>query len=288
MRGHRRGVAPRHDKPGALALLGADRAEDIGPLGALVVRGARPGSTPGPAAGDGVLLPDAGFVLPPQLYFGSGREPLADLVQFGRKVFLKASIASSFCAKWRGRAEILRYPSARNSRPTVVSLSEMPNSSQIQCARSPAATAPPREWPGSGRARRYRPRPDAARHRAWSVARRLAVDQPGGTPGVEAQNPVADGLQPDPADPRRIGAGPPVADLRKREKPARLRRVLRALREPSQSRPVEIIPKRNRSSHGEPPYGPPHKFRFSRPWEIPPAPGFLETSHTAYLSRRRC
>ena len=106
------------------------------PLGALVVGSGRPRSTLGPAAGDGVLLPDAGFILPPQLYLGSGREPLADLVQFGRKVFLKASIASSFCAKWRGRAEILRYPSARNSRPTVVSLSEMPNSSQIHCARS--------------------------------------------------------------------------------------------------------------------------------------------------------
>ena len=39
------------------------------------------------------------------------------------------------------------------------------------------------------------------------IARRLAVDQPGRPPGVEAQNPVADGLQPDPADPRRIGAG---------------------------------------------------------------------------------
>ena len=32
------------------------------------------------------------------------------------------------------------------------------------------------------------------------IARRLAVDQPGRPPGVEAQNPVADGLQPDPDD----------------------------------------------------------------------------------------
>ena len=87
MRGHRRSVAPRHDQRGALALLRTDRAEDIRPLGPLVVGSARPRSTLGPAAGDGVLLPDAGFILPPQLYLGSGREPLADLVQFGRKFF---------------------------------------------------------------------------------------------------------------------------------------------------------------------------------------------------------
>ncbi len=45
-------------------------------------------------------------------------------------------MASPFCAWWRGRAEIFAKPSAFISRPTVVSLSEMPNSSQIQCARS--------------------------------------------------------------------------------------------------------------------------------------------------------
>lgn len=101
------------------------------------------------------------------------------------------------------------------------------------------------------------------------VARRLAVDQPGRPPGVEAQNPVADRLQTDPADPRRVGAGTPVADLRKREKPARLRRVLRALRKPPQIGPVEFIPKPNRSSHGEPPSGSHHGFRLSRLWESP-------------------
>jgi hypothetical protein len=45
-------------------------------------------------------------------------------------------MANSFCAKWRGRAEILANPSAFNSRPTVVSSGEMPNSSHIQSARS--------------------------------------------------------------------------------------------------------------------------------------------------------
>ena len=85
--GHRRGVAPGHDQPGALALLRTDRAEDVRPFGALVMRGARPRAAFRPAAGDGVLLPDARFVLPPQLYLGSGREAFADRVQFGRKSF---------------------------------------------------------------------------------------------------------------------------------------------------------------------------------------------------------
>ena len=46
VRGHRRRVAPRHDQRGALALLRADRAEDVRARGALVVRGAWSCSTP--------------------------------------------------------------------------------------------------------------------------------------------------------------------------------------------------------------------------------------------------
>ena len=67
MGGHRRNIAPGHDQRGALALLGADRAEDVCPFGPLVMGRARSSSTLGPSAGDGVLLPDAGFILPPQL-----------------------------------------------------------------------------------------------------------------------------------------------------------------------------------------------------------------------------
>lgn len=57
--------------------------------------------------------------------------------------------------------------------------------------------------------------------------------------GVEAQHPVADGLQTDPANPRRGRAGASVEDRSEREKPARLRRVLRALRKPSTNKAVE-------------------------------------------------
>ena len=62
-----------------------------------------------------------------------------DFHEFGwymGNVGLKSSTVNSFCPLWRGRADILRNPSALNSRPTVVSSTEMRNSSNIQCARS--------------------------------------------------------------------------------------------------------------------------------------------------------
>jgi len=96
MRLHGVSVTPGHDQTGALAFGGADRTEDVGPLGALIVRHPRPCPAPGPSAGDLVLLAYAGFVLPPQLYLDALREPCSDLRQFGGKVFLNASIASSF------------------------------------------------------------------------------------------------------------------------------------------------------------------------------------------------
>jgi hypothetical protein len=95
---HGMGVAVRHDQAGALALGRADRAEDVGPFGALVVCGPRPGSASGPSAGDLVLLADTGFILPPQFYLDPGRERGADFFQFGREAFLKSSIARSFWA----------------------------------------------------------------------------------------------------------------------------------------------------------------------------------------------
>ncbi len=100
--------AERHDRPGPLALGGADGAEDVGPFGALVAGCPGPGSLARPAPGDGVLLPDPRLVLEPQLYLGPGRETRPDLRQLGGEVFLNASMANSFWAWWRGRAEIFR------------------------------------------------------------------------------------------------------------------------------------------------------------------------------------
>jgi hypothetical protein len=65
---HRLGVAARQDQSRALALLGADGAEDVGRGGALIVRCHRPRAALGPAPGDLVLLSDAGLVLEPYLY----------------------------------------------------------------------------------------------------------------------------------------------------------------------------------------------------------------------------
>ena len=79
--------AERHDQPGALAFGGTDGAKDVGPFGALVVGCSGPGSAPGPAAGDLVLLAHPGFILPPQLYLGAGREARPDLRQLGGEVF---------------------------------------------------------------------------------------------------------------------------------------------------------------------------------------------------------
>ena len=93
---HRFGVAAGHDEGRALAVLGADRAEDIGGGGSLILRSARPRAALGPAAGDLVLLADARLVGEPDLY-GVGSDALLarDLFQARGKTFLKSSIAPS-------------------------------------------------------------------------------------------------------------------------------------------------------------------------------------------------
>ena len=96
---HRLGVADRHDEGGALALFRADRPEDVGGGGALVVRRARTRAALGPAAGDLVLLADPRLVGEPDFYRGGVDALLAgDLVQAGGEAFLKASMAPSACA----------------------------------------------------------------------------------------------------------------------------------------------------------------------------------------------
>jgi hypothetical protein len=68
MQVHRLAVASRQDQGCALALLGTDRAEDVGGSGPLVARRARAGATLGPAASDLVFLADAGLIGEPDLY----------------------------------------------------------------------------------------------------------------------------------------------------------------------------------------------------------------------------
>ena len=62
MQVHRLGVAGRQDQGCALALFRTDGTEDVGRGGALVTRRARAGAALRPAAGDLVLLADAGLV----------------------------------------------------------------------------------------------------------------------------------------------------------------------------------------------------------------------------------
>ena len=116
MRRHGVGVAPGHDQPGAFPLRGTDRAEDIGPFGALVAGRPRARATSGPSACELILLADAGFILPPQIStpFGS----LARIFEFGGEVFFKASTG---CVVARPRRDLgeagLRHPDQGQPQP---------------------------------------------------------------------------------------------------------------------------------------------------------------------------
>jgi hypothetical protein len=92
-------VAARQNERGSLAFPRADRAEDIGRGGALVLRRARPCAALGPATGDRILLSDAGFVGEPDFY-AAGVDALfaPDLLQARGETFLKSSMAPSACA----------------------------------------------------------------------------------------------------------------------------------------------------------------------------------------------
>jgi hypothetical protein len=96
---HRFGVASGHDERCALAVLGTDRAEDIGRGGSLVLRRARARAAFGPTSGDLVLLADARLVREPDFY-GVGLDAFfaPDLRQACGEVFLKSSIAPAACA----------------------------------------------------------------------------------------------------------------------------------------------------------------------------------------------
>jgi hypothetical protein len=94
MKVHRVGIAFRQHQPGALAVLGADRTENISRCRALIAGSDRPRSAQGPTTGDLVLLTYSGFVREPNFYFVAVDTLLVgDLVQNGRPVFLNSSIA---------------------------------------------------------------------------------------------------------------------------------------------------------------------------------------------------
>ncbi len=86
-----------------------------------------------------------------------------------------------------------------------------------------------------------------------SARGRLAVDESVGTMGVEAQNPIVDDLESDPADLRRLASRAAVVDRSESQQPARLRPVLRALGKRPQSTRIIILSKPNRRRDDEPP-----------------------------------
>ena len=91
---HGLGVAGRQDQGGALALVWADRAEDVGGSGPLVARRARASATLGPAAGNFVLLADAGLIGEPDLYvLRANAFCPGDFAKTGGQTFLKSPMA---------------------------------------------------------------------------------------------------------------------------------------------------------------------------------------------------
>ena len=93
MKLHGFGVAERENEGSAGSAFGADRAEQIGRLGALIMNGAGTRAFPGPAIGELVLLADPHLVLEPDLYRCARREFGTDFRHTIGKVFLNACMA---------------------------------------------------------------------------------------------------------------------------------------------------------------------------------------------------
>ena len=87
------GVGQREGRPNAAG--GADRAEQIGVVIALVGGLPRPRSAPGPLPDLAVLLADAGLVRKPDFDRRRLRQAFEMSLQRARKVFLKASTIRS-------------------------------------------------------------------------------------------------------------------------------------------------------------------------------------------------
>jgi len=96
MQVHRFGIAGRQDQGCTLALLRADRAEDVGGGSALITGRAGPRAALGPPAGDLVFLADTGLVLEPDFYLVAiDRLRPRDCIQARGETFLKFSTTPS-------------------------------------------------------------------------------------------------------------------------------------------------------------------------------------------------
>ena len=234
MRLHRLRVAEGHDEPGALALGRADRSEEIGPGGALVVRRPWPGPAPRPSPGELVLLADAGLVLPPELYALAGMRALrlppgapGDFFESLRRLRVLGVVPRP--RRELAEAERPQLPPDRRRAHRHPELLPQP----LHEVDQPPAHHPVAPGLGTG-LHRSRQRRALLRRQRRRLARGLAVDQPVRTFGVEAHHPVPHDLQPDPADPRRLRPAPAIADRRQRQQPPNLLRVPAGSGQPTQ------------------------------------------------------
>jgi hypothetical protein len=85
------------------------------------------------------------------------------------------------------------------------------------------------------------------RRLAW----RLAVDQPGRACGVEAQNPITQGLQPNTTNPSCLATSAAFVDLGQSQQAPDLARVLAPSRQSAQRRSIEVTSQFHRRRHGE-------------------------------------
>jgi len=112
---HHVGVGVGQGERGANAAGGADRAEQIGVVIALVGGLPWPRSTPSPLPNLPILLADPGLILKPYLDRRRLRQAFEMSFQRAREVFLNASTIRSSCAGWRGLALMWEKPSVFKS-----------------------------------------------------------------------------------------------------------------------------------------------------------------------------
>lgn len=102
---HRLGVGPRNDNGDAGVAIGANGAEQIGGLEAMVAHGSRSGAARRPALGQRSFLADSRFVLEPDFEGTGFGVVLPDGGEDGGEVFLNVSWASGSVLGWIGRGE---------------------------------------------------------------------------------------------------------------------------------------------------------------------------------------
>ncbi len=132
------------------------RTEDVGSIVTLVAGRRRAAAARRPNAGQGALLADACFILPPQL------KRLVALVlgdhggdQVGKVFWCLLGLGS--CPGWRGRTDIWRKPSSRSNAPTVRSANTTPNSAACFNGRGLSETCADRPMCGEPSIGRFGP-----------------------------------------------------------------------------------------------------------------------------------